>query len=74
VVDTTSVGASGTVRGVVALDTDEYVPTPTEFTAATRNTYVDPFRRPVTANEVDVDPVSTAVDQLEPPLDEYCTE
>ena len=39
---------TGALEGVTALDSDEYVPVPDEFTAAILKVYAVPFVKPVT--------------------------
>ena len=48
----------------------EYPLVPTALTAATRNTYEVPFVRPVTVNEVEVDPVAAATVHVLPASEE----
>ena len=66
------VGAPGGPDGVTVPDGRETGPSPTEFTASTSKMYPVPLVSPVTVVDVEVEPVSSVV-QDDPPLLEYCT-
>ena len=53
------------------LDAEEYALVPIVFTAATLNTYANPFVKPVTVTEVEVDTPSENVVKVEPLSLEY---
>jgi hypothetical protein len=65
------VGAPGVVIGVTALVVLDHVPVPSEFTAATRNTYDVPLVKPVTVTAVLVEAARENVVQFAPPFVEY---
>jgi hypothetical protein len=58
-------------KGVTELDAVEYGLVPILLTAATLNTYANPFVKPVTVTEVAVETASENVVQFEPLSLEY---
>jgi hypothetical protein len=64
--DTLAKKSSDGRLGVAALDAAVYAPTPTAFTAATRNTYAVPVVNPVTVALVAVDAAAVHVVHVVP--------